>query len=107
MLFREEGHAAAGSHVHGRVEGCVFATGAALCRHLVLKLVLDLYLMRFADLAEIQGDHHLPGLAVVNNTGGYFGKGVADLAGEGAAVSSSRNSAVSVAVDMGVSPGWN
>jgi hypothetical protein len=48
--------------------------------------VLDLHLARFTDLAEVQGDYQLAGLAVVNDPGSYFGKGVADLAGEGAAV---------------------
>ena len=48
--------------------------------------MLDLHLVRFADLAEIQGDHQLPGLAMVNDPRGYFGDGVTDLAGEGAAV---------------------
>lgn len=53
MLFREEGHAASGPHVHWRIEAGVLAAGAAFGWHLVIELVLDLYLVRFADLTEI------------------------------------------------------
>ena len=106
MLFCEEGHAVAGADMHGCVEAGVFASGTAFGWHLVVELVLDLHLVRFADLAEIQGDHWLPGLAMVNDPRGYFGEGVTDLAGEGATVEFFQNSAVSVAVDMAVSPVW-
>ncbi|MOA38633.1 hypothetical protein D3C78_1603380 [compost metagenome] len=72
--------------MHGSVQAGVLATCAALGRHLVVEFVLDLHLARFADLAEVQSDDQLPGLAVVNNPGGYFGKGVANLVGECATV---------------------
>ena len=39
--------------MHRRVQAGVLAAGAALGRHLVVELVLDLYLAGFADLAEV------------------------------------------------------
>jgi hypothetical protein len=86
VLLGEEGDLAAGADVHWRVQAGVFAASTALGRHLVVELVLDLHLAGFADLAEIQSDHQLAGLAVVDYPGSDFGKGVADLAGECAAI---------------------
>ena len=86
MLLREQRYLAAAANVHRRIEAGVLAAGTALGRNLVVELVLDLHLARFADLGEVQGDDQFPDFAVVNNACGDFGKGVADLAGEGAAV---------------------
>lgn len=72
--------------MHWRVEAGVLAAGASLGRHLVVELVFDLHLAGLADLGEVQGDDHLPGFAVVDDSGGNFGKGVADLAGESPAI---------------------
>lgn len=82
MLFGEERDVAAGAGVHRRVEAGVLAARAALGRHLVIELVLDLHLVGIADLAEVQGDGDLPGLAMVDDPCCYFRQGVADLAGE-------------------------
>lgn len=86
VLFGEQGELAAGADMHRRVEAGVLTAGAALGGGLVLKLVLDLDLAGLADSAEVQGDGHLAGLAVIHHAGGDLRQGVTDLAGEGAAV---------------------
>ena len=58
--------------MHRRVEAGVFAAGTTLGGHLVIQFVIDLYLAGFADLGEIEGNHQLPGLAVVDYACSYF-----------------------------------
>ena len=86
VLFLEQRNLAAGAYVHRCVEAGVLAASAALGRHFVVELVFDLHHLAFADLAEVEGDDHLSGFAVVDYACGDFRQGVSDLAGERAAV---------------------
>src|SRR5690554_6508193 len=71
---------------HGRLQGGVLATAAALCGLGELQLVSDLHLMALADLADIEGHFHLAFLAVVNHGTGDGAQGLAELVGEHASV---------------------
>jgi len=82
----EQSDLAACTDVHRRVEAGVLAAGAALGRYLVVELVFDLYLVRLADLAEVQGDDDLSCFTMIDNASSELRKGMADLARERAAI---------------------